>query len=235
MSTKPLVTIGLPLYNMGDIQWLAFESIKRLETDIPFEVIVYVEKDKMGFIPPKIHHPYCVNFTVGVFNSWMPLPMKWKLMAKEARGDVFMLQAGDCYSDSKRVDRAYRDIIEQGFDWTQDCDGWFYHIQKKKLLRFNQSERKSGLNMAFRTSLGKNLPDSDRRRGIDFWLYSNMNIKRTKWNKGENMSVDTHGYNTISVKRGKYFETVIPPFFHTSKRITNLLPTDIIKGLEVEG
>jgi len=239
MKERPLITIGLPLYKMEKIQWLAIESINRQEIDVPFEVLIdmeFSERDNafIQSIGSYIRHPRCVSTGSSVRSEWVPLPVKWKDIAKQARGDVFILQAGDCYSDPKRLHRAYRDIIKQGYDWTQDADGWFYHVQYKKLLRFDQKEKGTGLNMAFRTSLGKDLPESDKTKGIDFWLYSNLDTKKTKWNHGENMSVDTHGYNTISYNRSKYFRTPAPPFFKTEKEITDLLPPDIIEGLGVK-
>ena len=230
---KPIITIGLPLYNMNKIYWLALESINRQETDIPFEIIICAEDGHFNKDDIHIDNKSCVSIRLMRANVKMPLSFKWYDMLGDANGTIFMLQGGDDYSDKYRVNRAYEDIIKQKHDWTQDIDGWGYHLQKKKLLKFDQKSYQRGINISFRTSLKTRLKKEDVRSGVDYWLWSKMYPNNPKWNRNLNKSVFTHGANIISQGRGKFFENTAPPFYDTDKNIKDFIPDDIVEKLNL--
>jgi glycosyltransferase involved in cell wall biosynthesis len=228
---KPDVTIGLPLYKMKDIQWLALKSIERQECDVTFEVIICTE-DECSYDDFTIDNPMCVDVSILKSKQWMPLSLKWIEILEYASGDVFILHGGDDYSDKGRVQRAYNDIIKDGNEWTQDCDGWGYDIGLDRLLRFKQGNGLRGINIALRTNLKNRLPKESINKSVDYWLWKNINPKKQKWNQGVNSSVFTSGMNLISKGRHDFFEKVRYPFDYTEKTINDLLPKDIVSTIK---
>jgi len=166
--------------------------------------------------------------------EWIPLAAKWRLLAQHTHQDsvVCACHGADSYAHPWRIKEAWDTLINGGAHWAGYTKVPFYvvrsgqpflvdyNVAREKLAlkarggrRRKQHKRKVGAGIAFcfRTELARKLPESDKARGIDGWLFDNiralaeknggtfkrLTIDTGKWKYGLN----THGFGNISKKR----------------------------------
>ena len=216
-----MLTVGLPIYKMQDIAYLALESLCNQINAPKWELIIIEEKDGAiteSFIrgyEARLNKVNCVGITYISLDEWMPLGDKWVELIKIAKGEQFILQSGDCYSQPFRL----RETWElRHNDWVPSKKGLFYDIGTKKTILFNQATytHPCGLNMAFKTNLAKDIKKEGVKTCVDSWLFRNINPKSVGYNTSDSwvLGLDTNGRNKLS-QRKEYFETPRPPFKDT--------------------
>jgi len=245
----PRLTVALPVFNSKDIVWLAMESLCRQQSvNFDWELIVceentgqYAGESFFKQYEERLNTVGCARLHYIKLDKWMPLPMKWRLMAREASPDsqFYVLQAADCYSFPMRLSRTMGVLSDGRHDWYQTLCGYFYHIFQDKIIKYNHAtlganyQRKTALNMATLTRHIKALPDCGRLKGIDGWILSTIrnpkiyNDLAKGWSKG----VDSHGLNNISKGRGDRFKEIKPPFQRALVGIKDVVPADICDRL----
>lgn len=184
----------------------------------------------------------CVSMKYIPLQAWIPLSQKWRLMAQSAdvSSEAFVLQASDCYSQPYRLFRTHKALTgPDGYNWYQSVRGYFYHIKKAQTILYDHgllekdTHFATALNMAILTKYAKALPLSDKRKGVDGWMYRTIpepkvfNDVHKSWRLG----VDTHGANHISINRDRHFQTQVPPFIRSGVDITQIVPPDIAERL----
>lgn len=247
----PELTVALPLYNAKKIAWLALESLCRQQVSgFEWELIVCEESAPRPFTHSRITPFFqrlkdagCVSVQYATIDLWIPLAQKWRMIGAMTSPDsiAFVLQAGDCYSQPNRLATTFR-LISEGADWVQSPKGVFSDIKRKKDILYNAdlTTYPTALNMAFRTEYACKLEASSVRKGVDRWLLNQCTrIKGSDLKVGVDDSddwrngVDTHGYNNLSRRRGKFFDFVTTPFEKTNLTLRDCVPEDVYEKLRL--
>ena len=115
-----LMTVALPLRNMGKISWLALESLRRqVDPGFAWELIVYDDEAESRAICDRFigKLPGCKRFVYksiypatdgradGKFKGTVPLIDKWVGIAQDSSETSlgYVLQAGDVYSPQRML------------------------------------------------------------------------------------------------------------------------------------
>jgi len=239
-DTTPIqATVALPTWGNADIIWLQLESLLRQETTAKWELII--SECESSSIALKVITDYSQKLLAkGVSVTYlrnatrMPLLEKWVQMADQAKGDVFIMVASDCYSPATLVQRAI-DRHAEGYDWTQDDQGVFYDFMTRRKAMYKSPEGASGLNFSARTASIASLPIVPLERGIDGYMMRTIRPSKVYRNTNLTMGVHTDGYNTISKKRMmKYAGQMLKPFYHTSVELTDVVPADVAERVTIQ-
>ena len=241
------VTVGLPIWDSGDISWLAIESLCRQETSVPWELLICEEEEGQSTRELITKHSKelqahgCISITTIKLQHHVPLSYKYRQMYKIAKGGVFMMQGADDWSHKNRIQNAY-DAITSGADWFQSKLSLFYHLGIGKTILFDHDKHPTGHpcapGMSWRTDLMRHLPDEHKASAVDWWLFQNMTDGEDRdlvvaWEGDDQYrSLFTHGANKISKSRGNYFVRIEKPFVPTDINGLDVLPPDIAKRLE---
>jgi hypothetical protein len=232
-------TVALPCYNAKHIGWLAVESLCRQNpTPYDWELIV-CEEPHEGMLGSEFFEGYanrllaagCNRIVYLSLDAWVPLAMKWHLIAQNAdKNSISFIKAdADCYSPKGRLELSHKLVLD-GCEWIDYTKGYFYDIPMKKLVLYDATQR-TNLSMAFPTKLAKQLPASDKRRFVDSHLYRNINPRKVYRINDLIPSVDTDGHNNISNRKNYYINPKLP-FVATSNTIKTIgLPNDIVDKL----
>lgn len=251
-SVQPVISVGLPVYR-SKIVWLAMEGLCRQKTDIPWELIIC--EDEAGANGEEYYNKYktrlslagCISVKyVSIENNdplrdRMALSLKWRcLIANTAPDSVgFVLQAADDYSEPRRIQSAHEQF-SKGYDWLQARYGLFYHIYKGKTILFDLNtvpQPNTGLSLAIRLSIARELPEEAKYSSVDNWMYNAMfAIKpdaKVYCDESNNYlyGVFTDGENIISKGRENNYDNIKFPFMKTIKRVRDYLPVDIFNRL----
>jgi hypothetical protein len=242
-----MVTVALPLFNSGRIAWLALESLCRQVNAPQWELRVCEEQNDLmlgedGVLAyaERLTKSGCRHISYTPLQEWIPLALKWRLMAKEAGGEVFVLQAADCYSPPNRLRTSSRLLQENGAHWVHQQRGLFLDLRaNRKAMYVHPSGQPTALNMATLTRLLRNLPEEHVRKGVDRWLFNHAVAQcrnhplRTVFDPTEDWKhgIDTHGLNNISKKRGAMIMSTRGAFQPTDLRPRDVLPADILERL----
>ncbi len=231
------LTVALPIYNAKDIAWLCLESLNRQrDVDFDWELVVFEEEheQQLGEKYFQDHRPDGSWVKYISHKNKHTLGEKWHKIVQESGewSEVVVFCAADNYYHPYML-RDSMNAIERGHDWFYTTKGYFYDFNTKKIILYS-ARRETGLQMAASMEIAKRIPNSPRKRIVDLWLKRNM--------KPENPLIDTsdhwmgtlftHGYNTISSQRGKYFDNPKYPFRETSTRLEEIVPEDIIKQIK---
>lgn len=165
------------------------------------------------------------------------MSLKWKRMVQEAEGKFFCLQASDDYPHPTRN----QDAWDADVDWF-DCNRYYqYDVVGHRLIRYDGRQKtdmprekwKTGFNMVIRTERIKDLPDDNVAKSVDGWLLRNSNPRNRYVDPRELPGISTNGMNTISVKRIRFYNYPEPPFYPTTKKLSDIgLPKEIVTRLE---
>lgn len=238
------LTVALPIWNSKKIAWVALEGLcNQKEVDFQWELLIMEEQiDQFGLeevqkYVERLKKVGCVSLKYYALDYRVSLPEKWKALAEKthANSKVFLLQAADCYPEPLRL-RKTLDAANKGHDWIHNRRGYYYSINYKKLIEFDQTTYgpgcATGLNMAIATKNLKNLPISYLQFGVDNWLYRITSPKNPIWLEGEVIGgVDTDGLNNISVRRKQMFSKTEKPFRKTEKTIYDIMPKEVADKL----
>lgn len=229
------ITVGLPVYKSATIAWLAMESLCSQRTNVEWELIIAEEqefqcgKDFFMSYESRLLAAKCVNIKYISLYTFIPLSLKWRIIANEAHpnSNGLILQAADCYSEPTRIETAYN-CMAAGFDWVHSQQGIFYNIKTGKRIMFDLTliqkppyEFKTGLNMCVNMELARKLPDTQIYRHVDKWIFesiSHMKDVNVYLNESTDykQGLDTHGHNIIS-NRSAFFANPEPPFMETDE------------------
>ena len=235
-----MITVALPTWNSKQILWLPMEGLCRQKTEFAWELIVLECRSphEVGYeffesYWDRLKKAGCKRLKYIFTGKRIPLGQKWKEIAKEAKGEYFILQASDDYPHSRRI-QVTGDKLP-GHDW---YDTRFFHsfsLKSKKLILFDASmlaRWTTGNDMATLTEKVRRLPDNNKSRGVDFFLYETLVDNRVI---DDNLypGVNTNGANNISMSREMHFISPRPPFKKAYRTIDELgLPKEIVTKLK---
>lgn len=241
------LTVALPVWNSKRIVWLAIESLKnQTATTFGWELIICEEKhdQQMGadyFINEfeNLIKVGCKRLKYIEIDTKVTLPVKWQIIGQhiDPSSQAFLLQAADCYSFRDRLNVSYNNIVTQNCDWYDTTSGYFYNFQNNVVILYDAPGTgfisNTGLNMGFKAQYARNIPNTDKIRGIDGFLYRHCNAVTPNANifhdKVLYNSLDTHGFNNLSHSRSRFFLTITPPFKLSDRAADTLDLPDYIK------
>lgn len=214
------LTVGLPLYNMGQIAELALTGLcNQKDLSFEWELLVIEEqtsnslsRKKLMSYKNRLRSVGCTKIKYIPLKEWIPLGRKWHLLAQKSSetSTCFLLQAGDCYPNSLRLRNTYNSF-SKGCDYYDEGTGLWYSYRMDKTILWKPNDTYTHpcmLNMAWSTKLIKQLPDNNKKKNIDRFLYKTLSSNRylTKYrNESPPLDgVDTDGYNCISVRDGLF-------------------------------
>jgi hypothetical protein len=240
-SDTILQTVAMPCYNAKNIGWLVMEGLSnQVCVDWDWELIVCEEKHEKqlgieffkGYIE-KLKTVGCKRLLYIELEDYTSLINKWQIIGKESTisSKSFLLQTSDCYSSGYRLFLSHY-AIQNNYDWVDFTKGYFYSFLLDKMILYDCQGMRN-LSMAFKTEFARQIPDSDKRKGIDSFMFrsfekikgKSLNVKRI--NVLCEDSLDTDGFNNIT-NRNEYYENPVSPFTNTDKTIDTIsLPTYI--------
>lgn len=238
INSDCLITVAMPLYNMGQIATLALEGLCNQKTQYPWELIVCEEQnesslgiEKLFSYEDRLRDANCVRIKYLPLMKWKPLGDKWRLIAEESSDTIgFILQAGDDYSHSKRIELTCETMLS-GYTFYNEHTSYWYSFRLNKTILFNPDDSKythpCKLNMAWKTSLIKQLPKNEQKMNVDHFLYTQMSkIEKVKKYTNYELYDDgvfVDGYNIIS-SRNKFFIQENHLYKFTDVDIKNRIP-----------
>lgn len=247
-GVAPLLTVAMPMLRARSIAWLALESLARQQGAPPWELLMAQEMDphhqpmpwaEFEAMRPRLEAAGMVHFRqFHLLHADAPaaLSWKWRTMGREASptSQAFVLQAADCYSPTERL-KATHQLVAAGADWVHQRMGIFLDVPNNhRALYVHPPGYPTALNMAVRTSLVRNLPDVDKRKGVDRWLYrqaqaANGGKLNTAWLPTEHwrQGLDTHGHNNISRRRGAFLRQRKGAFTTCRTSLRQVLPEPV--------
>lgn len=219
-----VVTVALPVYNSDKICWLSLESLcEQKNIDFDWELIIYEEIHNKSVFPNIINDYYerlkkirCCRILFITNSIKVGLVEKWITIGENTSDTsrVFLLQAADCYSPNNRLKISYDKILNEDFDWYDQTKGYFYSFISEKIYLYDIMSL-TNLNMSLKTKYIKTLINSDLKKGIDGYIYNhclneinkeNRTIRRYYDKVLYSDSLDTQGYNNISINRENAFK-----------------------------
>jgi hypothetical protein len=224
LNSSPKLTVALPVYNGKEIAWISLESLsEQIDIDFEWELIVYEETHEQSVFPnilneyiDKLKNINCTRIVFIDNTERVTLVQKWIEIAKNvsSSSECYMLHAADCYSPKRRLKTSYDKIVVEDYDWYDQTKGYFYTFISNRVVLYDYHGL-TNLNMSLKTFHMKNLPMAGLKKGIDGYIYNHVvknckNIQRQfkRYFDEElyNDSIDTHGYNNISLGREKFFD-----------------------------
>lgn len=235
-----MITVGLPTWGNKDNIWMPLEGLIRQETSQDWELIVSecnsFEKpvwEQVKSYWPALYRAGCRRLLYQFNPVRKALGQKWKDMAIRSTGDVFLLQASDDYPYPSRIEGTAIKI--DGAEWYDHTYDHFYDIRQKKMILFDKTlidEWRTGGSKAVKTDILRNLPDNDKRKGVDHFIRYHVTGKTIADEKLYLDGITTNGVNTIS-SRSHQFRNPKPPWRHTRYTLDDLyIPDDIKERLK---
>jgi len=246
-SLEPKLTVALPVYNSKEIAWVALESLSnQIDINFNWELIVYEEKHKNSVFPEILDHYIeklkqinCSRIVFITNTEHILLIDKWISIANNvsSTSSCFILHAADCYSPKNRLQVSYQKIVNEDYDWYDQSKGYFYSFISDRVFLYDYKGL-TNLNMALKPNYVKTLPKSELKKGIDGYIYnwsittckrSGKNFRRYFDDELYQDSIDTHGFNNISISRENYFTTKPAIFSETNLTYLDLEWSEIVK------
>jgi len=249
---KPLLTVGLPIYNSKSIAWLSIESlINQVNVDFEWELLVceenfdeYLGEEEIQKYAERLSAAGCVRIKYIALHEKKSLSEKWRIMGQHisATSQVFSLLGCDDYAYPYFLADAYKAIYQEGYDRSQVKKVLFYYIQNAMKMVFNYDniatahEYPTGIWQSTRSEYIRNLPDEEVFSGVDSWICRNSVSKleyrikwiaENTWDKG----LCTDGHNVISTWRRNLYYNPTTPFEKTTLKIKNILPGYVYEKL----
>lgn len=233
------------------IFWLALEGLCRQDGAPPWELLISAEQEPHHGNPPlqaitaywpRLQLAGCVH--LGIMDPGpcpadpAPLSLKWRQLASAAHpaSEAFLLQAADCFSAPERLADSHH--LLQRAHWVHQREGLFLHLPTGTLVQYRHPDGfPTALNMGTRTQLLRHLPRHEVRKGVDRWMHDHVRMQvgtvRTAWLPTAHAlgSLDTHGANNISRRRGTKMMALLPPFYSTPLWLQDVLPPDLVERL----
>lgn len=240
------LTVGLPIYNNKEISWLSIESLcNQIDIDFDWELVVFEETHDQSSCPmllleykEKLISVGCKKIVHITDNNKVPLTNKWIDIAKHSseNSKCYLFHGSDDYSPKNRLKFSYNRIVKENYDWYDQRKVYFYSFISGKVIIYDKNGCPN-VNMATKTEYVKNILPTDLKRGIDNYVYKNIekNIGKVKRFSEQELfsdAIDTHGLNNISQNRETLFYTKPDIFQVTELTIYDLpLSNEIIKKL----
>lgn len=186
----------------------------------------------------------------GIFKGKFLLIDKWIGISKQASATskIFVLQASDCYSSPLRLHIHHTHFKNKNCLFSTQPKGVFFNILNRKQMLYNGYNidgkllHRNHLNMAMRTVDMKRIPSVTKNKGIDNYILSHI---KELHKKGKNTtgfifadntvdsenwkySIDTDGYNNISMIRKRYYKEVNEQPRYTNKVVGSCFHKNII-------
>ena len=243
------ITVALPMFRAKYIGWLALEGLSRQINAPAWELIVDEEFDDQ-FSPfghenimtykKRLKQANCKDINYMARKDWVPLSYKWCDISQMSKGEIYMLQAADCFAHPHRLRDTFDLMTKNKADWYTARYGIFYEILYDKAVKFvTATERKYGLNFALKNSLLKKVEQEDKRHYVDWWLFHKAeeikgspldviwdeSVDNDHWKYG----FDTNGINNISDRRQRILNC--DNQFQEEINIDSSIPEDILKRL----
>jgi len=228
------LTVALPVYNGKEIAWLCLASLKRqIPGDFEWDLIVYEEEHEQ-----QLGEEYFWGAGIGCNVTYMTGPTrytlgeKWHKIIQQSDSDGIVFCAADNYYHPYMLLDSVA-ALSSGVDWFFTTKGYFYDFVSKKIILYN-SHLKTGLQMAASMDIAKTVPNKPRKRIVDLWLRNNMHPQNPQIDTSDHWmgTLFTNGYNTISHKRGQYFDNVKNPFRKTDTRLEEIVPEEIVQRIK---
>lgn len=253
-----MISVLIPMYNASRIAWLPMESLVR-QKDVPceWELIVAEEQNAEKFgeeglaqYKRRLGKIGCSWVHYIPLRRWIPLSRKWRLMAMNTSlsSEAIIFQAADNYLHPYGVRDVFDYIVGKGADWVaQDKMPWWFVTDGRIFLAdYTRAPDRTGRThpagmwFSAKTKWARQLPDSDKAKGVDRWLVTEIekiarkatggfkNIRYPKENKHWMLSFGTHGMNTISRKRVAWHARHYLP----GEKYKTLWPAEVVKRVE---
>jgi len=209
------VSVIFPLYRAAPIGWFGLESLCHQQgIDFDWELVVTEEAQpqSMGVkqilkYQERLVENGCKAIKYISLPHWIPLSMKYKIMAQECTpSKVFFIQAADYWSPPYRMAKTLS-LIEKGYDWVHGRTMPMYDLKSDTVFMREKNPKKFW--MALSMGLAKKLPLSSKKKGCDQYL-----IDSCKANKGGSLNmvqcntwgegIVVHGLNNLSNKFQKF-------------------------------
>ena len=236
--TGPEISVLLPTWNNLSILWLQLEALLRQQTQRNYEIVIHECPVSGGYPSCGLIEDYAVKFeNLGVQVTYLQadkrthLVDKWRILAQAAKSDNVLMVASDNYTPSAAIE-AYCDAFNQGHDWIDCPNGYFYDIASRKVAQYKAPEGRTGLLFATKKSYIDSLPSKNLDKNIDGYIRSTINpvsIANLEFIDG----VLTDGYQSISHHRSAKYSGLHkkPPFYDTDTQLEDLVPSDVAMRL----
>jgi hypothetical protein len=208
-----MLTIGIPLRDMGDIAWLQLESLlwQNLHTD--WEVLIIEDQTdnmlggaRVAEWRDRARARGCVNVYYRAEEHKFPLTRKWAEMGRLAHPEstMFLICGGDDYSPETRFFDTLTLVEDYGADAVQYTKGLMYSIPEKRFYGFDaqglttaQLTKMTGHHIAVKTDYMRLLPlDDTREFGADTWILEWCDVFSRMQNDGVSR------FNLMNIRRG---------------------------------
>lgn len=234
------VTVGMPTYQNSRILWLALEGLIRQECSFSWELAVMEcvtdNKDLVYSYEKDLKNAGCRQVRYCHISHRLPLFIKWKHLARAAKGKVFCLQASDDYPQKDRNQKAFN-AIDIGHDLFFSQYYYQYSFKHKKIIIYNHdtlyNKNRPGFNISLLSKKLASLKDSWQLRGIDNYIFNALKPKNVFYDQSSPAGgISTDGFNTLSTERGRYYTRPQAPFQGTSKTLYDIgIPAEIADRL----
>ena len=236
------LSVALPCFHADKIAWLALESLCRQKNiDFEWELIVCEEEHEqmigdwsLNEYIERLMNVGCKRIVYLHLDRWVLLAKKWQIIGKHISdtSQAFMLQAADCYSGSKRMKMTYDAVVKEGVDWFDFKRGYFYSFISNRVILYDYDGH-TNLCMCMKAEYARTIPSTTMQRGIDYFLQQHCSVKNRNLNivhSNEIMkdSVDTHGMNSISIYREKFFNSRADIFKKTNKELKSIITDTVL-------
>jgi len=234
------LTVAMPLYRAKDIAWLSFESLcAQKGIDFGWELVVAEECGDKSYqefglneimkYAKRLNEVGCTKIKYIKLSEWIPLSMKYHLIGKESApsSEVFLVQQADYYSPPFRLLTTMLKVSE-GYDWVHGNRMYLYNLLDGTLYKRERNTKKYWMSTIM--DLAKKLPFSNKKRGVDQYLWDSCvglcggEIKKyevSDWGDG----LVVHGINNLSKK----FHKLHPE--PCDKVLSDILPPRIAERL----
>ena len=228
----PLLTVGMPIYDMGEVASHAFKGLERQEFNKPWELIIMQESE--GYYKWK-HHvknlrmANCVKISERIYAKKTTIGHKAFHLSMCAQGKVIVIQDGDDRSHKKRLHNSYEAIVKNKYDFYNEKYGLFVNLLNNKKIVFEHDPKihPTGLNKAYSAKLFRKLLPDFRlvEKHLDRNLFAILKPVKIFMNNDKNFDgYFTDGYNKIS-KRLEYYNNPKPPFYpYDGQEIVESIP-----------
>ena len=227
MDSIPQFTVAIPMYRTKYIGWLPLESLCRQKNiDFSWELIVCEEKNPLIFGLKKVSNfkerlkdNGCTCIKYISIPKWVPLSIKWSLMAKEMnkKSKMYLIQSGDAFAQPCRLRDTYDIMNRDHPEWIESYIHVLYNLEDGCTIVRDMRDKQSadrtlydlrGDNMAVKAEIIRELPMVSQIRYVDSWIFKSCEeIKGCKltiaYDTSDHwkMGMHTFGMNNISMNR----------------------------------
>jgi len=236
-----MISVALPVWNSKKIAWLCMESLCRQCAKVKWELIVFEERHEEALgeeffkgYKDRLKEAGCVKIKFLTRDEQITLSEKWQVIAQRCKGDMMCLCAADNYYHPFMIQDS-ADAYAKGHDWFYTVKGYFLNFENGKIVIYDRPDAETGLQMAISTKLARRLPPGVKLyKNIDRWTKRHCNPRYPVIDKSDHWqgTLCTHGYNNISLKRGKVINNLMLWFSATDKTLKDIVPGDIINKIE---